>query len=116
MNVRRFLMLCVAGLTTACSALFQLEDEQCSTDDDCRERSGAFAGSYCVEGYCRALSQAAGCSSNAECTGTELCAEQTCTKITNAACPLVLGEPNLRTESPIVFSIVAPFEGTNVME
>jgi hypothetical protein len=104
-----FTLLSVAALTTSCSALFTLDDEQCSTTDDCRSRQGAFADSFCFEGYCKSVGQTTGCSSNAQCGGTELCLDQECITITNTACPMVFGEANLRAESPIVFAILAPF-------
>lgn len=110
MMTRRALAVLAALLSSSCSVVFGLESEQCSVDADCQSRGGEFLGSVCVAGYCRSPTQAVGCQSNSECAGTELCLDAHCTKITNADCPLVLAEENLRSESPIVFSIFAPID------
>jgi len=100
-----------AALSSACTVVFEVEKEQCSTDDDCQDRGGEFADSVCVAGFCRGLATPTGCQSNAECTGTQMCIEQECTKITNLDCPMVINEQNLRSETPIVYSIFSPIDG-----
>ncbi len=42
----------IGGALGACSLLVPLDDEQCSTTEDCASRGGAFAGATCVNNVC----------------------------------------------------------------
>lgn len=110
MKTHRVIAALLGLASSSCSLVFGLDSEQCSVDADCQSRGGEFADSVCVAGYCRSPTQALGCKSNSECNGTELCLDAHCIKVTNADCPLVLGEENLRSENPILFSIFAPID------
>lgn len=118
-------------LAASCSALFDLNADQCQTDADCGKFGAEL--SICQAGVCVAdpaasagshsggSSSAAGagdqggaaeCQTNGDCIDAHfgqpfVCRDERCIALTNDACPLVIGAANLKAEAPLIFGAYA---------
>lgn len=68
-NCPALLVAVFSLLGSGCSRLVDSDTLQCSSDPDCEQRGGSFAGSKCVDNFCRPAEQTASqCSIDQDCT------------------------------------------------
>ena len=80
---RALVVAAISLLASACSRLVDSDVVQCSVDQDCTQRGGAFAASACVDHFCQPV-KSVECSVNQDCTqrGDKfagwICVDSTC--------------------------------------
>ncbi len=105
------------GAIEGCTVIANSSDtSQCSTNEDCTNRAGAFLNSECdvAQGVCVAKGSDGKCTTNLECTTQtsvkSICRNEVCQPLAKDSCTTVTGNSQ-NSEFPLILGAVLPLSG-----